>query len=254
MARVAIVLSGCGFYDGSEINESVLTHLHLRKKGVEVVFVAPDIEQTHTIDHLTGQEDEEANRNVLRESARIARSEIKSLYEISAMDIDAVIFPGGFGAAKNLSDYAFRESMDDMACQLYVDSLVKDMHAAGKPQGFICVSPIAVAAIALRGKGLKLTLGKDTGTQGIRDMHSENTPYSKLRALGHMHIDTEADQIVVDDYNKVVSTPAYMTATDITQVDAGISKLVEAVLAMVQTEVHVDEAGTVANVPEDVAL
>lgn len=255
MARVAIILSGCGVFDGSEINESVLTHLHLRKKGVEVVFAAPDIQQTHTVDHLVAKEDEEEDRNVLRESARIARGQIKPLFELSHMDIDAVIFPGGFGAAKNLSDYAFREAVDDMQTQIYVTSLVQDMHAAGKPQGFLCITPISIAALALRGKGLKLTIGKDEGAgDGIRDMSSQNTPFLQLRELGHMHVNAESDEIVYDERNNVVSCPAYMTAKDITEIDRGVEKMVDQVLASIKTAVHVDEAGTVEELPADVAI
>lgn len=254
MVRVAVILSGCGFYDGSEINEAVLTHLHLRKKGVEVVFAAPDIEQTHTVNHLTGQPDEKEERHVLTEAARLARGKILSLYDLNVMDVDAVIFPGGFGAAKNLSDYAFRDNVDDMACQLYVDSLVKEMHAHGKPQGFICVTPMAIAALALKGKGLKLTMGREEEAEGIRDMSSKNTPFLQMRSLGHMHVNTEANDIVIDERNKVVSTAAYMSTEDIAQVDEGISKLVDAVLAMVAAHPTVSPDGTVESLPDDVIL
>ena len=259
MAKVAVILSGCGVYDGSEIHEAVLTYLHLREKGANVIFAAPDIEQTHTIDHQTGQEDEEASRNVMREAARIARGNIHPLYDLHSSDIDAVIFPGGFGAAKNLSDYAFRDNTDDMAVQLYVEGLIQEMHAAKKPMGFWCITPVCLAAVALKGKGLKMTLGHDTTTSDIRDSIrnaevQETNPIIHLRELSHTHVDAAPDEVVVDEENKVVTTPAYMTAVDIVQVNRGIEKAVDAVMKLVHDEVHVDEPGTVSEIPEDVAI
>ena len=156
MTKVAVVLSGCGVYDGSEIYESVLTLLQLDKLGVEVQAFAPNVAQAHVINHLNG-EPTETSRNVLEEAARIVRGNIKPLNEANAADFDALIVPGGFGAAKNLSSFAF----DGAQMTVNPDFLTfaKAMHAANKPIGLICIAPAMAAAIC--GDGVKCTIGCD---------------------------------------------------------------------------------------------
>ena len=138
MAKVGVLLSGCGVFDGSEIHEAVLTLLTLDRAGAEIVCMAPNMDQAHVINHLT-QEVMNEKRNVLVESARIARGEIKDLQEVQAPDIDALIIPGGFGAAKNLSDFAFKGTAATVHPE--VERLLNDMVAAGKPVGAICIAP-----------------------------------------------------------------------------------------------------------------
>lgn len=107
--KVAMILSGCGVYDGSEIHETVLTLLRLSQQGAQVQCFAPDKPQMHVLNHLNGEEMNE-QRNVLVESARITRGEVKDVRELKASDFDALILPGGFGVAKNLSDFAVKGS------------------------------------------------------------------------------------------------------------------------------------------------
>ncbi|MEW6238865.1 MAG: isoprenoid biosynthesis glyoxalase ElbB [Candidatus Omnitrophota bacterium] len=218
MTRVAVALSGCGVFDGSEIHEAVLTLLYLDRAGAEISCYAPDKPQMHVIDHAAQQPANET-RNVLVESARIARGNIAPLSQLNMERVDAVIFPGGFGAAKNLCTYA----VDGDACRIDSDAarVIQDAHAKGKVIGAICISPVLVA-LALKDKGVKavLTIGTDAATAGsIRAMGSENRPAS-------------VSEIVVDEKNRIVTTPAYMLGPTISKVAEGIEKLVNKVLEM----------------------
>ena len=217
MTKIAVVLSGCGVHDGSEIYEATLTLLHLAKNGAEAVCVAPDIPQSDVIDHRTGNPVHE-ERNVLTEAARLARGKIRALEDVSADDVDGVIFPGGFGAAKNLSDFAVTGDPKNANVTPSVAKLVNDTFAAGKPLGFICIAPAAVAAVVLREKDIKLTIG-----------NSEEVNQA-IEVLGNRPVNAEVDEIVVDEEHNVVSTPAYMLATSIVEAEAGISKLVKEVV------------------------
>ena len=214
--KIGVVLSGCGVFDGTEIHEAVLTLLALDRAGAEAVCMAPDIEQHDVINHLTGEAAEE-KRNVLLESARIARGEIKDLKEVSGEDIDALIMPGGFGAAKNLSDFAF--SGPDAEVNPDLKKLILEMNRGKKPIGAICISPAALAK-ALYGKGIRVTIGNDVSTAAA------------VEATGSRHQDCPVNDIVVDEENRVVTTPAYMIGPGIKDVAQGIDKLVEKVLAM----------------------
>jgi enhancing lycopene biosynthesis protein 2 len=220
MAKVGVVLSGCGVYDGAEIHESVLTLLALDGAGAEIIFMAPDVEQMHVIDHLAGSPSESERRNVRVESARIARGEVKDIAEIKAADLDALIFPGGFGAAKNLCDFAVKGA--DCSVNVDVSRLVMEMHRAGKPVGFVCIAPAMGARIYGQAgvKGVKLTIGTDEETA------------SALKTMGADHVRCDVRDCVVDEAHKVVSTPAYMLAGRITEASAGIGKLVSKVLEL----------------------
>ncbi len=216
-SKVAVILSGCGVYDGSEIHESVLTLLALDRAGAEVKCIAPDITQKHVIDHTKGQEMVDEDRNVMVEAARISRGDILPLDSVQAETFDAFIFVGGFGAAKNLSSYAF-DGPDYDADPGVVD-LIQAAHAAGKPQGFMCIAPV-LAARALGANGVQLTIGNDPDTA------------TALEAKGATHIECAVDSVVVDEANQVVSTPAYMLAESISDAEAGINELVARVLQM----------------------
>ncbi len=173
--KVAVILSGCGVYDGAEIHESVITLLRLSQRGAQVQCFAPNIAQHHVINHLTGEEMPES-RNVLVESARIARGEIKDLREARAEDFDALIVPGGFGAAKNLSDFAIAGAQ----CQVQPDvlALARGFVDAGKPVGLICIAPAMAAKIY--GAGVQCTIGNDAGIPPDRDAAMSETPSHSL--------------------------------------------------------------------------
>ena len=214
--KVGVVLAGCGFLDGAEIHEAALTLLALDRAGADIICMAPKTDQMHVVDHGAGEPVEGASRNTFTESARIARGEIQDIAGVNAGDLDALVFPGGFGAAKNLCTFA----VDGPACTVNddVQRLIRDMHAAGNPQGFICIAP-AIAAKVLGELGPVLTIGNDEGTADA------------LGALGAQHIDCPVDDTVVDDELKIVSTPAYMLGPSIAHVAKGIDKLVDEVLA-----------------------
>lgn len=213
---VAVVLAGCGVYDGSEIHEAVLTLLALDRAGASYQCFAPDIPQLHVINHATGNVAEGETRNVLVEAARIARGDIKDLAQANAADFDALLVPGGFGAAKNLSDFALKGSA--MTVQPDFLRFAQAMHKAGKPIGLICISPTMAAAIF--GAGVECTIGNDAEFSAA------------IEAMGGRHIECTVTKAVVDERNKLVTTPAYMLGQRIGEVADGIGECVSSVLAM----------------------
>ncbi len=219
MTRVSVILSGCGVYDGTEIHEAVLTLLYLDREGAEVQCFAPDKPQIHVVDHLSGQPSERETRNVLVESARIARGKILPLSELNMDRFDAVVFPGGFGAAKNLCTFASQGDQCDIdpeASRVILEAVDKK-----KVIGAICISP-ALIARALQGTGLKpvVTIGTDAATAGA------------IRALGAENVPLSVKEIAVDEKSKIVSTPAYMLGTSIAQVSLGIEALIQKVVSL----------------------
>ncbi|MDK2970696.1 MAG: hypothetical protein PWP23_451 [Candidatus Sumerlaeota bacterium] len=216
--RVGIMLSGCGVYDGSEIQEAVFVLLALDRAGAATVFIAPNIEQMHVINHKEGHPSTKETRNVLDESARIARGSIRDAADVMAGDLDALVFPGGFGAAKNLCTFA----VDGAKCTVdpQVERLIKAMHAAGKPMGFACIAP-AIAAKVLGPVHVQLTIGTDEDTA------------KALEEMGAKHVNAHVTECVVDEGNKVASAPAYMDGkARPSQVLEGIEKMVAKVLEM----------------------
>ncbi|XBG30076.1 isoprenoid biosynthesis glyoxalase ElbB [Pseudomonas sp. 13.2] len=212
--KVAVILSGCGVYDGAEIHESVITLLRLDQRGAQVQCFAPNIAQMHVINHLTGEEMPES-RNVLVESARIARGEVKDIREAKAEDFDALIVPGGFGAAKNLSNFA----VEGANCSVNPDvlALAEAFADACKPVGLICISPALAAKIY--GPGV-CTIGRDAGTAAA------------VEKMGGTHEECDVHDIVEDTQRKLVTTPAYMEAKSISEAAGGIYKLVDRVLEL----------------------
>ena len=222
MPKVGVILSGCGVMDGSEIHESILTLLALAREGAEAVCMAPNGDQLHVINHLTGSETQE-KRNVLVESARIARGKIRDLKEVKEKEIDALIFPGGYGAAKNLCTFA----VDGTDCKVHpeVARLAKEVHQAGKPIGAICIAPVLMAKI-FEGSKMELTIGKDPATA------------EALQKLGQTHKPCGVNEIWIDSRHKMVTTPAYMLAQNIAEAWQGIEKLVQTVVALTRQTVR----------------
>mgnify|MGYP000331610559 CR=1 FL=1 len=216
MAKVGVVLSGCGVSDGSEIHEATLTLFFLDRAGAEIICMSPDCEQMEVIDHLKGAPAKET-RNVLVESSRIARGEIKNIQEITSDDLDALIFPGGLGAAKNLCDFVVKGA--DCTVNAEVERLIREMHTAKKPVGFICIAPV-LAAKVLGANNPELTIGNDKGTAGI------------LEQMGARHVESSVDNAVTDETNKIVTTSAYMLGPTISKVALGIEKVVSEILRL----------------------
>ena len=219
MKKVGVVLSGCGVYDGAEIQEAVLTLLAIDRAGAKAICMAPDIEQMHVIDHITGQESGE-KRNVLRESARISRGDIKDIADVKAEDIDALVFPGGFGAAKNLCNFAVNGA--DCSVQPEVARLTKEMVESKKPVGAACIAPALIAAI-FKGTAISpnLTIGSDAGTA------------EAIELMGSKHSNCQVRELNVDRENRIVSTPAYMLGKGISEVAEGIEKMVNSVIDLI---------------------
>ncbi|MBN2332871.1 MAG: isoprenoid biosynthesis glyoxalase ElbB [Deltaproteobacteria bacterium] len=216
MTNIGVLLSGCGVYDGSEIHEAVLTLLALDRAGVAVQCLAPNMDQREVVNHQTGAVTGES-RNVLVESARIARGNIRDIKNIGAGDLDGLIMPGGFGAAKNLSDFALQGA--NATVHPEVERLLREMLAAGKPIGAICIAP-ATLTKALADQQPEVTIGSDMGTAAA------------IEAMGGKHQICSVDMIHVDRLHKIVTTPAYMLGPGIKEVAVGIEKLVNEVVRL----------------------
>ena len=213
--KFAVSLAGCGHQDGSEIHEATLTLWAIHRHGCDFSCFAPDIGQHHVLNHINGQEMDE-KRNVLIEAARIARGQIAPLATFSPAGVDALVLPGGFGAAKNLCSYAW----DGPNCTVQPDvaRAIQAVHQAGKPIGALCIAPVIVARVL--GNGVTLTSGQDQATaQNLLAMGAKNQP-------------TGYGEIAVDRANKIVSTPCYMLDSRIDQVADGIDRLIGALLEM----------------------
>lgn len=212
--KIAVILSGCGHQDGAEIHEATLTLWAIHKNGADFQCFAPDIPQHHVLNHLTGEELAES-RNVLVESARIARGEVLPLSKYSVTDFDGLILPGGFGAAKNLSDFAFKGT--ECSVNNEVASAIRETHTAQKPIGALCIAPVILAKIL--GKGT-LTIGQDPATA------------EALAAMGAEHKATTHGEIIVDPGEKLITTPCYMLDARVDQIGTGADKLVQALLEL----------------------
>ena len=220
MKKVGVLLSGCGVNDGAEIHESVITMLALDRAGAEMVLMAPNIDQMHVVNHYTGQEMDEY-RNVLVESSRIARGNIKDMAEISANDMDALIIPGGFGVAKNLCDYAM--AGPDCSINPDVYRLISELKLLNKPIGAICIAPAMMAKILGElDESANMTIGSDETTS------------QDIETMGSVHVECQVSEMVVDEEKNLVTTPAYMEAKTIKDAADGIEKLVKQVLSMIK--------------------
>lgn len=197
MSNVAVVLSGCGFLDGTEIHEAVSVLIHLSRHGATISCFAPDT-SFDAVNHATGKPADQ-KRSVLAESARIARGKIQTLAALRAADFDAVVFPGGFGAAKNLSTFADAGA----ACTVNADveRVVKDFHAAKKPIGMCCIAPVIGAKV----------LGTKAGGPGVRvTLGAEGGAADAVAAMGSTHVAKPVTQALADDAHSLFTSPAYM--------------------------------------------
>lgn len=218
MVKVGVILAGCGYLDGAEIQETVFTLLALDKAKADIHCMAPDVEQMHVVNHLTNQPTEE-KRNVLVEAARIARGKIVDIKTVKADSLDALIIPGGYGAAKNLCNYAVKGA----ACDVHPDVviLVQEIVKSKKPLGVICIAPVMIAKI-LNTMGIKatLTIGTDKATA------------NDIESMGCKHRNSPVTEIVIDRKNRIVTTPAYMLGPSPAYVAKGIDKLMKEILTM----------------------
>ncbi len=212
--KFAVILAGCGVMDGSEIHEATMALYAVVKNGGVYKIFAPDIPQHHVINHLTGEEMNET-RNVLVEAARIARGKIRPLSEFNAREVDALLMPGGYGAAKNLSDFAFKGA----GCTVHeeVAGAIKAMVQAGKPVGALCISPAIVACVL---RDVEVTIGKDKATA------------EAIEAMGAHHVETHHGEVTVDKKYKVVTSPCYMLDATIADIANDADVTVKTMLEM----------------------
>ncbi len=215
MKKIAVMLSGCGVYDGSEIHEAVLTMLAIKKNQADYDIFAPNIKQHHVINHLSGDVMIDEIRNVLIESARIARGNIKDIDKFLPEYYDAIVFPGGYGAAKNLSSFAFEGAYCDVNQD--IERAINRMHDMKKPIGALCIAPAIISRVI---ENIEVTIGKD-----------ENA-LSQIEKMGSKHKITTHGEVVVDLKNKIVTTPCYMLDADILQIAEGADNLIKEVLKL----------------------
>ncbi|MEI6576603.1 MAG: isoprenoid biosynthesis glyoxalase ElbB [Bacteroidota bacterium] len=213
MKKFAIILAGCGVYDGAEIQEATLSLYMIKKHGADYQVFAPDIPQYHVINHMTGKEMPE-QRNVLVESARIARGNVLPLSALKADAFDAILFPGGFGAAKNLCNFAI--AGENCEVNKEVASSIHAFLKSNKPVGALCISPVILAKLI---GDVAVTIGDDPGTA------------AKVQKMGAIHINTTHGQVIRDPNLKVFTTPCYNIDANIVQVADGIENIVKAMLA-----------------------
>lgn len=216
MKKFAVVLSGCGVFDGAEIHEATLSLLAIARQGCSYEIFAPDIKQHHVINHLTGEEMDET-RNVLVESARIARGNIRDLNTFNPEDFDGLLFPGGFGAAKNLSTWAFEAA--DAIVLPEVEDAIRGMVEHKKPIGALCISPVILARVLGE---VNLTIGDDAGTA------------EAIESLGATHVETTHGEVVVDPDYSLVTTPCYMLDATIDQIALGADNVVDAMVKLMK--------------------
>jgi len=222
--KIAVVLSGCGVYDGTEVHEAAAAVAALSRAGAEVEFFAPDKEMAHTVDHTKGAEMDQT-RNVLLESARISRGQIQPLAALTTEGVDALVFPGGFGAAKNLSDFGFKGA--DMSVDSEVERVLTCFHSEGKPVALCCIAPI-LAAKVLGEKGVTLTLGgegeeADWPYQGAIEVAKGFGANMELK---------EVEEVCVDTDNKIITSPAFMFNGKFHQIQDGVSNMINELMNM----------------------
>ncbi|XP_035266539.1 glutamine amidotransferase-like class 1 domain-containing protein 3, mitochondrial [Anguilla rostrata] len=222
MKSVAVVLAGCGVYDGTEVHEASAVLVHLSRAGAKVQMFAPNVDQMHVVNHIVGKPTEE-KRNVLQESARIARGDIMDLSKLDVSAYDALIIPGGFGVAKNLSTWATQGK--DCSVQPEVEKAIKSFHKAGKPIGLCCIAPVLAAKTL---PGCEITVG--------HDCKCEKWPYAQtactMKEMGCKHVNKNVGESHVDVKNKLVTTSAFMCNAPIHEVFDGVGVMVTGVLKL----------------------
>ena len=219
MKKIGVVLSGCGVFDGAEIHESVITLLAIDRAGAKGVCMAPNVDQMHVVNHLTGEESVGEKRNVLVEAARIARGEIKDISTVKAEELDALVLPGGFGAAKNLSNFAIKGENCDVHPEVF--RLVKEFAAKKKPQAALCIAPAMMAKIY-----------EDASNKPTLTIGNDKDCSSKMEKMGSIHQDCSVQDFICDEKNNIVSTPAYMLGQSISEVAGGIEKTINQLIKM----------------------
>lgn len=199
--KCALILAGCGAKDGAEITESVSLMIAFDQAHFHVQAFAPNRSFHHVIDHAADQIVESENRNMLVESARIARGNVLPLQELAEDDYDVICFAGGFGVAKNFCNFASEGK--NAVLENDVKDILFRFIRAHKIVSALCISPIllALAAKELQLKDAKITLG---------DGSSEAAEI--VQTWGITHEPKKVHEASIDKVNRFVTAPAYMDA------------------------------------------
>ena len=221
MKKVGVILSGCGVYDGSEIHESVSVLIALAQQGMEAVCYAPNSTQHHVVNHISGEEMPE-KRNVLIESARIARGQIKDLSTFAISDVDAIVLPGGFGAAKNLSTWAF--DGPNASVNEQVKSVIQEVVKAQKPIVSLCISPVIIAKVF---EGTHIQPNLTVGTTADSSPYDIKATSEALQSIGAKTSYTSIQEVLVDEQNKIITAPCYMMEANVAEVFQNIQKSIQ---------------------------
>jgi enhancing lycopene biosynthesis protein 2 len=216
--KFAVILSGCGQHDGSETHEVITTLLSIEQEGIEWYGFAPDRPQSRVINHITNEEEPQESRSILKESARLVRGRIKPLNEINMNEFDAIVFPGGFGAATNWCNWLTHGT--DFSIEEDIRELVSQARTHHKPLGFICIAPVMIPKLC---PDATLTIGND---EQIAE---------KIEEMGGTHVTCSAENIVIDQEHKIVTTPANMLAQNLVELHQGIHKLIKALATLAKT-------------------
>jgi len=225
--KIGVLLSGCGVYDGVEIHEATMTLLSIAEIGAQAVCISVDKNQHHVVNHLTGEEMPQ-KRNMLVESARIARGNVSNIMDIDPVDIDALVIPGGFGSAKNFTSWAF--DGPDGSILPEVKLLIVNLLNVGKPVAALCVSPVVMAK-ALEGSNIhaKMTIGSDE-MESPYDIKSFSSGLESLGATTEMKT---VEEILIDKENKIVTAPCYMMDASILDIRRNVRSAIEALRDLV---------------------
>ncbi|MFO0320775.1 MAG: isoprenoid biosynthesis glyoxalase ElbB, partial [Neisseriaceae bacterium] len=201
MKNIAVILAGCGRLDGSEVHESVLTLLSIKQLGANYQCFSLDENQDHVSNHLTNQNEPSSHRNMMVESARIARGDIKPVTELNVEDYDGLIIPGGNGTAFNLFNFAIQE--ESFTIKPIIRDICRQFTSNRKPVGYICIAPVMIPKIYQ--EKVNMTVGDDKEIAKL------------IEKLGAIHHNCAVEDICVDEKYKIVTTPAYMLAQNIVE-------------------------------------
>jgi enhancing lycopene biosynthesis protein 2 len=227
--RVAVILSGCGHRDGSDVAETMLAFLMLDRAGAKVICAAPDAEQREVVDHLmdaaasaiatpTAAATSSVPRNARVEAARLAPGEVLPLAALDPNRLEGLFIPSGRGVATLLSDYAEKGAL----CAVDPDlaRVMKALLAAKKPMGFVGLAAVLAARVLGPVAGVRLTLG------------SKAVVAAKHAAVMGADVRPGAiDDVIADERARVYSTPGLEAeGARLAQVAKAIEKLARALV------------------------
>ena len=217
--KFAVILAGCGSFDGSEIHETTLGLLAIDEQGGSYDCYAPNQEQGRTLNFYTKEvvatKGQAGNRNILEEGGRIARGNIKPISELNIADYDAIIFPGGMGTVYNWCDYA--EKGVNCTVLPEIAQAMETAYLSGKWVGAMCIAPVIVAKV-LGKYGVHITIGNDPQTA------------SNVIQMGAIHEERTATQACIDKEHHIATTPCYMLAKSIKEIYAGNTALIKGII------------------------